>query len=137
MTKSNLKRGGFYLACISQVAPREAKEGTRSQEIKQRPPWWNTLPAYWLDRHGLLSLSHTIQDHLPKNNPLSSLSTSLPHSPPHSPHTPNHHGANPLTSIIDQENSPQTLPTDQSNGDIFSTEVLSSQNVTCIKLTKT
>lgn len=62
-------------------------------------------------------LSYTLQDNLPRDSTTYS-------------------GLDPSTSIINQENVPEDLPTGQTDEEIFSTEVHSSQmTLSCINLT--
>lgn len=62
-------------------------------------------------------LSYTLQDSLPRDGTT-------------------HSGLNPSTSIINQENVPEDLPTGQTDEEILSTEVHSSQmTLSCINLT--
>ena len=85
---------------------REVRAGTCRQELKQRP--WKDA-AYCLALHCWLSyLLYTALDHLPRGGTA-------------------HSGLHPPTPIINQEKALTDLPISQSDGGIFSIDVLASK----------
>ena len=113
MTGSTLERRGFMSVHSCSPSRREVGSGGTEAETME-------VAAYWLAPHGLLSLlSYITQDHLPRDGTA-------------------HSGLSPPTPIINQEKGSPAMPTGQSDGGMFSVEVLSSQmTMACVELTKT